>query len=799
MTRHYPLHGENLWAAAAFQRRSVQQSAAGEDSRLHSLLVSLSSCFGQDGGPAEDEAVQAGDSAGEESFVYALVDSLRRRIGLDALIDANTICALQALLSQESVGTVPELEDSSVSDLIERSRRSPASEGTHASNVPPGEGSSIPGRSGPAESFLSRAHSSVGMRILAKLVKHAASWTYLPLAWPRRVAERFWDRLLSSRYRQVLSRRLERATSYLEWRSVARKLDDLDGATTWRVQDVQNDGEDGALSAVCNLRGLERKLIELNKLYQAGKIKNLAFALREHMVRSTAGLAHPELHAHSRVGTKRTVEDFVGVISFFLFHIAHAEEPRVAEGSASAGPSTKDAPRTENRTIDGLTTQDKLKFFNESRHAHGRTALLLSGGAAMGLNHLGVVKALLNLNLLPKVVSGTSAGALVASIVGIFNDTDLRGILEAEDLMNPLTKQPFTFRFFDESLSIWRKLRRLARKGAFQDIRMLQDCLRRNYGDMTFGEAYLRTKRILNITVCPAREAGPPVLLNYLTAPQVLIWSAASASCALPLVFAPVGLVAKDSAGRLVPYQPDGARWIDGSVSSDVPLARIGELFNVNHFIVSQTNPHIIPRQFPLFQTRLAMLIKSEFQFRYWQALQLKLIPRIVSHLFPHMLQPYEGDVTIMPEVTMTDISRLFRNPPTETVLYFLRRGELQTFPKLDRVRLHCLIERSLEACVDHVAGRKPLEERQNSGSAKASAASADEPSGSARSGSPSFGRVPSWLWVDPPQVHVRSSAEAPLAVSEDAEAGSDSGDSNDQEIVKETERAMRCTYGAEL
>jgi predicted acylesterase/phospholipase RssA len=40
-------------------------------------------------------------------------------------------------------------------------------------------------------------------------------------------------------------------------------------------------------------------------------------------------------------------------------------------------------------------------------------------------------------------------------------------------------------------------------------------------GSYTFLEAYERTGRILNVSVCPADTNEPPRLLNYLTAPQV--------------------------------------------------------------------------------------------------------------------------------------------------------------------------------------------------------------------------------------------------------------------------------------
>lgn len=66
---------------------------------------------------------------------------------------------------------------------------------------------------------------------------------------------------------------------------------------------------------------------------------------------------------------------------------------------------------------------------------------------------------------------------------------------------------------------------------------------------MTLLEAYQRTGRIINISVTPASKNEYPTLLNYLSAPHVLIWSACLASCAIPLVFESVELMAKDKSG----------------------------------------------------------------------------------------------------------------------------------------------------------------------------------------------------------------------------------------------------------
>lgn len=46
--------------------------------------------------------------------------------------------------------------------------------------------------------------------------------------------------------------------------------------------------------------------------------------------------------------------------------------------------------------------------------------------------------------------------------------------------------------------------------------------------------------------------------------------------------------MAKTCDGKFVAYHPSPLKWSDGSVAVDLPTTRLGELFNVNHFIVSQ-------------------------------------------------------------------------------------------------------------------------------------------------------------------------------------------------------------------
>ena len=67
-----------------------------------------------------------------------------------------------------------------------------------------------------------------------------------------------------------------------------------------------------------------------------------------------------------------------------------------------------------------------------------------------------------------------------------------------------------------------------------------------------FLEAYQHTNRILNISVSPADSHQFPRLLNYLTAPNVLIRWAALASSAIPGLFVEIGRRLQAADGHVV-------------------------------------------------------------------------------------------------------------------------------------------------------------------------------------------------------------------------------------------------------
>lgn len=71
-------------------------------------------------------------------------------------------------------------------------------------------------------------------------------------------------------------------------------------------------------------------------------------------------------------------------------------------------------------------------MFTQMRAGFGRSALLLSGGAGLGVHHFGVIKALHEAHLLPRIISGSSAGALVGSLICTTPDDELDALLDGD-------------------------------------------------------------------------------------------------------------------------------------------------------------------------------------------------------------------------------------------------------------------------------------------------------------------------------------------------------------------------------
>ncbi|CAO2194767.1 unnamed protein product [Urochloa humidicola] len=262
-------------------------------------------------------------------------------------------------------------------------------------------------------------------------------------------------------------------------------------------------------------------------------------------------------------------------------------------------------------------------------------------------------------------------------------------------------------------------VKRILTHGAVHDIRNLQVLLKNLTSNLTFQEAYDMTGRILVVTVSSPRKHEPPRCLNYLTSPHVLIWSAVTASCAFPGLFEAQELMAKDRFGQTIPVhapflsdleEHTGATtrlWRDGSLESDLPIKQLKELFNVNHFIVSQANPVIAPllrlkeivRAYGgSFAAKLAELAEMEVKHRCNQVLEIGFpFGGLIAKLFA---QDWEGDVTIVMSATLAQYSKLIQNPPYAELQKAANQGRRCTWEKLSAIRANFAIELALDECV---------------------------------------------------------------------------------------------------
>ena len=318
---------------------------------------------------------------------------------------------------------------------------------------------------------------------------------------------------------KALYAKLKVASSYEEWQGVAERLDELEGAREWK-RDPSSPFYDSNL--------IQQRVDKFRELIDKGDIQTMMFRLRVGLNRNLGGIGAPELFDRTHVGTKELIEEHrEQLITMFC--------------------AVRDAPE------ETISLDKRVAFFSEARHAFGKTALVLSGGASLGMYHMGVVKALLEQGLLPRIISGSNAGAIVASWCCTRTSDELVSVFAggarsvAEAMSGNLGFNPVG--------SLERKLRRALQTGHLMDVQKLKNALQKHIGDVTFHEAYERTGRILNITVSPGSDYEKPRLLNYLTAPTVLIWSAASASCALPGLYEAVELLSKTPKGDHVPYQ----------------------------------------------------------------------------------------------------------------------------------------------------------------------------------------------------------------------------------------------------
>ncbi len=449
------------------------------------------------------------------------------------------------------------------------------------------------------------------------------------------------------------------ASSFEQWRELAEAYDRQTGGDVWRAK---------AESALYDDASINTRLQRLRKLRKKGDDNGLLFALSEGIHGNMAGMGNPKLYRKARLGTKFLINEYIDEICDALNYLSP-------------------------RRFKGISWADRIEFFQIASHCYGRSALMLSGGGTLGYFHFGVLKALIEQKLCPVVISGASAGAFVAAIVGSRSDAEFLALFHDNYLARALTENRDNIKVgFGMSKQI--------------DMRSIKREMAKLIPDMTFKEAYEKTGRSINISISPAQPRQKSRLLNHIASPNVTLRSAVLASTALPGVFQPVQLEARNVEGEIKPYLPS-RRWIDGSFSQDLPAKRLARMYGVNHFIVSQVMPGLgrEPDGKPGLRKILAdastaatkQMLRGYLDFfqRYGKVgPQMGTAMNAINALLE---QQFTADINIFPGYGLSSLGKLLKMMSEEEMAELIKAGERATWPKVPIIDTTTRIGRTLD------------------------------------------------------------------------------------------------------
>ena len=484
--------------------------------------------------------------------------------------------------------------------------------------------------------------------------------------------------------RQRLRRNMQKATSYADWQKAAQELDTYLGNDEWKEIDDYAYYDHKTVRKAKDQLQARRELAIKNESDPYPALQELKSLVEACVKNNFVGVENPRIYSESYCGTKILAQEFIDELYTSLSFLVSSPE---------------------------LSPSEKFSLCSHLHTNFGRTALCLSGGASFAYYHFGVVKALLDADLLPDVVTGTSGGALVAALACTRTNSELKKVL--------VPALAYHMTACADPFPVWAM--RWWRTGArFDSGEWARHCGWFCRGSTTFREAYERTGRILNVTCVPSDPHSPAILTNYLTAPDCVIWSAVLASAAVPGILNPVVLMKKEKDGTLSPYS-FGHKWKDGSLRTDVPLKALNLHFNVNFSIVSQVNPHINLFFFssrgtvgrPVTHRRgrgwrggflgsaLEQYLKLDLNKWLKVLRHLELLPRIFGQDWSEVwLQRFDGTVTIWPKSIMSDFWHILSDPTPERLGRMIRVGQLSAFPKMvfvgNRIKLERVVEQGL-------------------------------------------------------------------------------------------------------
>eukprot|EP00804_Cyclotella_cryptica_P004643 CCRYP_006955-RA/>CCRYP_006955-RA protein AED:0.07 eAED:0.07 QI:235/0.75/0.6/1/1/1/5/0/892 len=390
------------------------------------------------------------------------------------------------------------------------------------------------------------------------------------------------------------------------------------------------------------------------------------------------------------------------------------EQTTAAAVMVESMPPTVKLPKSTTFDHSSVLLRAKIKtFLKRARAAYGRTALCLSGGAMMGNYHFGAVRALLETGLLPHIISGTSAGSVIGAMLCTRTD---------EELIKELTPEVLAPRMSIFASSWAERWRRWWKYGTMFDQ---EDWARRvryfTNGHTTFEEAYKKTGRVLCITLSATTKKAPPVLINYITAPNVTIASAVLASAAVPGFIDPMKLQVKDENGVVRNQAKQDEEYRDGSIESDIPTNGLAEMLNCQFFLAAQANPHIVPFFYNskgdvgrpsrwssgmrddswrggFLLSALEMYLKNDMRSKMNLLNDLEVAVGFTSTMMAQ--QTYSGTTTIVPQVCLFDYFKLFADQSVDDMKRYFQGGSVAAYQHVAMLKLHYKIAHALDECL---------------------------------------------------------------------------------------------------
>eukprot|EP00922_Rhytidocystis_sp_ex-Travisia-forbesii_P048573 GHVS01072328.1.p1 GENE.GHVS01072328.1~~GHVS01072328.1.p1 ORF type:complete len:872 (-),score=191.14 GHVS01072328.1:466-3081(-) len=566
---------------------------------------------------------------------------------------------------------------------------------------------------------------------------------------------------------RALKRRMFRCTTYGRYFSCVEQLDVLTGRSEWKHQ-LSSTSYDYPTVAK------RKELLQYRRLSR--DVAGVVAVLRTCVDGQFGGIFRESLYSRTFAGTKKLVEEYVDEVCVCLQYLQQyvTEQHNNTQQATSSGGGGRKYEREggdswrdvaevlcagdehidriactqegapPHSTTTGATSgvachADSIRsMLHDGTCQWGCTALILSGGAMLGMHHFGLCETLLQVgadnrkragggcsdSVMPNVVCGTSAGAVVAAWLCTHTEEELLKEINAEHISKAFAAlRPNNW---------FHRLWRILRVGYMCDVPHWTKQARRLYGDLTFLEAYEKTGKVLNICMTRAEGGdGSPLLLHYKNAPNVAIYSAVLCSSSFPFLAYPLQLKEKCEDGELVEScEFEGSFYHDGSLSGDIPISQLRECWGVTFTIVSQVNPHIFPFcglrahgeagapvawrgaagrwRAGFIMSGLELFFKENMRFLLRLIALLDVSPTYRGiNCGALALQSYGGDVTIHPRSLSWRHSRLANDLTESEVEWYIQEGRIMTYPKMSLIINRMRIERALERL--HLAAFEPI------------------------------------------------------------------------------------------